>query len=205
MEPGVQTPEETLAHGERFLPRLGLAAGAAAAPPRPRRALRLRLPDPAQARRQVARRPLGHRRGLHRPARLVRGLPAGRGLDRPGSDLGPARGRRPHSAGLLARAFAARRRSPAPSRMRSRVRAPHEGRAHLGSAARHQALHAKSSGRRSRRSASAIDADLRAQRRAAHQGGEPTFVSVDDRDGAEWNTDAMGPDKRRLAADCSRG
>jgi uncharacterized protein (DUF2126 family) len=32
------------------------------------------------------------------------------------------------------------------------------------------------------------------------QGGEPTFVSVDDRDGAEWNTEAMGPDKRRLAA-----
>jgi len=31
------------------------------------------------------------------------------------------------------------------------------------------------------------------------QGGEPTFVSVDDRDGAEWNTEAMGPNKRRLA------
>jgi uncharacterized protein (DUF2126 family)/transglutaminase-like putative cysteine protease len=31
------------------------------------------------------------------------------------------------------------------------------------------------------------------------QGGEPTFVSVDDRDGAEWNTEAMGPKKRVLA------
>ena len=27
-------------------------------------------------------------------------------------------------------------------------------------------------------------------------GGEPTFVSVDDRDGAEWNTAALGPTKR---------
>ena len=32
-------------------------------------------------------------------------------------------------------------------------------------------------------------------------GGEPTFVSVDDRDGAEWNTDALGPSKRRHAQD----
>jgi uncharacterized protein (DUF2126 family)/transglutaminase-like putative cysteine protease len=28
-------------------------------------------------------------------------------------------------------------------------------------------------------------------------GGEPTFVSIDDRDGAEWNTAAVGPHKRR--------
>ena len=31
-------------------------------------------------------------------------------------------------------------------------------------------------------------------------GGEPTFVSIDDPDGEEWNTAALGPDKRRLAA-----
>ncbi len=30
-------------------------------------------------------------------------------------------------------------------------------------------------------------------------GGEPTFVSADDMDGAEWNTLALGPEKRRLA------
>ena len=30
-------------------------------------------------------------------------------------------------------------------------------------------------------------------------GGEPTFISIDDMDGAEWNSIAMGPHKRRLA------
>ncbi|HXE40549.1 MAG TPA: transglutaminase family protein, partial [Azonexus sp.] len=33
------------------------------------------------------------------------------------------------------------------------------------------------------------------------QGGEPTFVAVDDPDGAEWNTAALGPTKRLFAAD----
>ena len=30
-------------------------------------------------------------------------------------------------------------------------------------------------------------------------GGEPTFVSIDDMDGAEWNTRADAPHKRQLA------
>ena len=111
----MQTPEQTLHERERLVPRQRLAAGAAAAPPRPRRALRLRLPDPAEERRQVARRPERHRGRLHRPARLVRGLPAGRRLDRARPDLGPARRRRPHPARLLARAVVGARRSPARS------------------------------------------------------------------------------------------
>ena len=45
-----------------------------------------------------------------------------------------------------------------------------------------------------------IDRDLDLHDVRLTQGGEPTFVSVDDRDGAEWNTDAMGPDKRGLSA-----
>ena len=35
-------------------------------------------------------------------------------------------------------------------------------------------------------------------------GGEPTFVSIDDMDGDEWNTAALGPAKRRLAGELLR-
>jgi uncharacterized protein (DUF2126 family) len=35
-------------------------------------------------------------------------------------------------------------------------------------------------------------------------GGEPTFVSIDDFEGAEWNTAADGPLKRKLAYDLAR-
>lgn len=35
-------------------------------------------------------------------------------------------------------------------------------------------------------------------------GGEPTFVSLDDIDGPEWNTEALGENKRRMAGDLLR-
>jgi uncharacterized protein (DUF2126 family)/transglutaminase-like putative cysteine protease len=46
-----------------------------------------------------------------------------------------------------------------------------------------------------------IDAQLLSGDVRLTMGGEPTFVSIDDPDGPEWNTTAMGPDKRRLAID----
>ena len=44
-----------------------------------------------------------------------------------------------------------------------------------------------------------VDADLKAHDVRLTQGGEPTFVSIDDMDGAEWNVAALGTKKRELA------
>ena len=149
--------------------------------------------------------PAGPDGRLHRPARLGGGLPAGRGLGRPRSDLGPARRRGTHPARVHARAGergADRRRSStsarpsSSSRCRStrmredpRVTMPYTRRA-VGGDRRPRA-------RASTRALAAGDVRLT-------MGGEPTFVSIDDRDGAEWNIAALGPTKRRLAGQLVR-
>jgi uncharacterized protein (DUF2126 family) len=47
----------------------------------------------------------------------------------------------------------------------------------------------------------AVDMDLKKNDVRLTMGGEPTFVSMDDPEGEEWNTAALGPNKRQLATE----
>jgi uncharacterized protein (DUF2126 family)/transglutaminase-like putative cysteine protease len=53
--------------------------------------------------------------------------------------------------------------------------------------------------RRIDRLGKAIDGDIGAAGLRLTMGGEPTFISIDDMEGAEWTTAALGPTKRKLA------
>ncbi|SUQ58052.1 Uncharacterized protein conserved in bacteria [Raoultella terrigena] len=47
----------------------------------------------------------------------------------------------------------------------------------------------------------AVDVELQSNDVRLTMGGEPTFISIDDMDSAQWNTEALGKDKLRLAKD----
>ena len=65
--------------------------------------------------------------------------------------------------------------------------------------ARHQAVHATTQWAGDRRARRAGRRDLARHDVRLTQGGEPTFVSIDDMDGPEWNYTALSPKKRELA------
>ena len=49
-----------------------------------------------------------------------------------------------------------------------------------------------------------IDREMKAGDVRLTMGGEPTFISIDDMDGEEWNFAAVGPEKRKLSGDLVR-
>jgi uncharacterized protein (DUF2126 family)/transglutaminase-like putative cysteine protease len=50
----------------------------------------------------------------------------------------------------------------------------------------------------------AIDKELKLNDVRLTMGGEPTFISIDNMDGEEWNFTAVGPEKRRLSSELIR-
>ena len=182
------------------VPGQRLAAGQRAAPTGAGRPVRVRVPGAAGRRRGARRRPGRPVGRLHRPARLGRGLRAGRRAGsgwtrRPGCSPARATSRcRPP------RIPPRRLRSPGPPRWSawrwsSSTPSPESTRT-PGSPAPTR----RSSGRRVDQLGRHIDDRLAAGDVRLTMGGEPTFVAVGDTSSAQWQFAADGEQKRALAA-----
>ena len=199
MEPGVQAPDETLAAASgscrdsawllvQILRYLGHAG-----------ALRVGLPDSAAPGLKAIDGPAGAEHDftdLHAWCEVYLPGAGWIGLDAT-SGLLCGEGHLPLAATPhLPLGGADHRRSRA---SRGRVCVRDERRAHGRKAARHLPVLRRSLDARSMRSAMQVDADLVAQDVRLTMGGEPTFVSIDDYQSAEWNIASVGPTKRILA------
>ncbi len=178
LEPGVQTPEETLETRQRFVPRFGVAALPDPAASRSRGAFRQRLPDPAQAGREVARRPERARSRISptctRGARCICRARAGSGFD-PTSGLLAGEGHiplaatpDPQSAAPYHGARGQMRGRSSSTRCRSRASTNRRA---------SRSLTPTSNGRRSTRSARRSTRISQRGDVRLTMGGEPTFVS----------------------------
>ena len=200
MEPGVWTPEETLARRQGLLPRLGLAAGAAAAPSRLRRALRLRLPDPAGGRTRSRvdgpEGPTADFTDLHAWAEVYLpgagwiGLDATSGLMTGEGHIPLAATPEPQSAAPI---------TGAAGEGRDRIRLRDGGRAASRETPRVTKPYTDDAvGTRSARAGRAVDAGCRPPGMRLTMGGEPTFVAATDRDAAGMEHRRARPDQARL-------
>src|ERR1019366_2936516 len=184
----------------RLLPRLRLAARAAVASPWDSRTLRFRLSHSTDGGRKIAGWAFWTGDGFHGSACLVRGLPPGRRLDRPRSPSGLLAG-----GGHIPLACTPEPSTAAPISgevEESEVKFEHTMKVErVWEAPRVTKPYTEAQWVEIERLGHVIDADLAVLDVRLTMGGEPTFVSIDDPDGAEWNTAALGESKRRLAGD----
>ena len=204
MEPGVWTPEETLAAGQgscrdsawllvQLLRHLGFAA---------------RFVSGYLIQLVADVKPLdgpeGPKRRLHRPARLGGGLPAGCWLDRPRSYLWLARRRGPYPTGRHARSTIGGPDQRSGRAVRNRVRLRHEADARARDARASPSRYTEAQWQDILAMGAAVDRSLLRGDIRLTMGGEPTFVSAIDFEAPEWTTDALGPTKQRLASQLMR-
>ena len=141
--------------------------------------------------------PSGPEGRFHRFACLDRSLSAGGRLGvGAGPHLGPVCRRGAHSPGLLPGAPERRPHLRRGGRMRSGIQPRHEGAGACGKLPAPPGPIRRTCGPPSWPWATGWIGNWRRPTWRLTMGGEPTFVSIDDMDGDQWNTAALGEDKR---------